>query len=36
MFLTIIIFFIILGIIVFVHEIGHFYTARKLGIGIEE
>jgi len=36
MFLTIIIFFLILGVIVFVHEIGHFYTARKLGIGVEE
>jgi len=36
MFLTIVIFFIILGIIVFVHELGHFYTARKLGIGVEE
>lgn len=36
MFLTIIIFFLILGVIVFVHELGHFYTARKLGIGVEE
>ena len=36
MFLTIIVFLVILSIIIFVHEIGHFYTARKLGIGVEE
>ncbi len=36
MILTIIIFFIVLGILVFVHELGHFYSARKLGVGVEE
>ena len=36
MILTLVIFFLILGVIVFVHELGHFYTARKLGIGVEE
>lgn len=36
MILTIIIFFVVLGILVFVHELGHFYSARKLGVGVEE
>ncbi len=36
MLLTIIVFIIVLGILVFVHELGHFFTARKLGIGVEE
>ena len=36
MILSIVTFIIVLGIIVFVHEIGHFYTAKKLGIGVEE
>lgn len=36
MLLSIITFLIVLGVIVFVHEIGHFYTAIKLGVGVEE
>jgi regulator of sigma E protease len=36
MLITIIVFLLVLSIIVFVHEIGHFYTAIKLGIGVEE
>ena len=36
MLITIIVFIIVLGILVFVHELGHFYTARKLGVGVEE
>lgn len=36
MLITIIVFLIVLSVIVFVHEIGHFYTAIKLGIGVEE
>lgn len=36
MFLTIITFIIILGILVFAHELGHFLVARKLGVKAEE
>ncbi len=36
MLIIIVAFLIILSIVVFVHEIGHFYTAIKLGIGVEE
>lgn len=36
MFFTIVIFIIVLGLIVFVHELGHFYSAKKLGIGVDE
>jgi regulator of sigma E protease len=36
MFLTIIIFIIILGILVFVHEFGHFVIAKKSGMQVEE
>lgn len=36
MLVTILVFLVVLSIIVFVHEVGHFYTARKLGIGVEE
>ena len=36
MFLTIITFVIILGFLVFVHELGHFITARKTGTKAEE
>src|SRR3989338_8319242 len=32
MFTTIIIFIIILGILIFVHELGHFWVAKKLGL----
>lgn len=36
MFLTIIIFLLILSLLVFAHELGHFLTARKFGIKVEE
>ncbi|MFH1838038.1 MAG: RIP metalloprotease RseP [Candidatus Kuenenbacteria bacterium] len=36
MFLTIIIFILILGLLVLVHELGHFVIARKMGVGVEE
>lgn len=36
MFTTIIIFILILGLLVFVHELGHFWTARKFGVKAEE
>jgi regulator of sigma E protease len=34
--LTVIIFIAILGILIFVHELGHFLTARRNGIAAEE
>ncbi len=34
--MTILIFLIILGILVFVHELGHFLTAKKAGVAVEE
>jgi len=33
---TIIIFLVVLSILVFVHELGHFYTARKFGVKCDE
>ena len=36
MILTIIVFFLILQLLVFVHEWGHFITARRSGIAVEE
>lgn len=36
MVLTIIAFIIILGILIFVHEFGHFMIARRLGVRVEE
>ncbi len=36
MFLTILIFIIILGLLVFVHEFGHFWVAKKSGMMIKE
>ncbi len=36
MFFTIIIFIFILGLIVFVHELGHFLAARRAGIPVKE
>src|SRR3954471_5087315 len=36
MFTTILIFIIILGILVFVHEFGHFIVARKSGMKVDE
>jgi len=35
-FVTIIIFIAILSLLVFVHELGHFWTARRFGIGVSE
>jgi regulator of sigma E protease len=34
--MTIIVFVLVLGLLVFVHELGHFVSARKLGVGVEE
>lgn len=36
MFLTIIIFLVVLSVLVFVHELGHFFVARKLGVKAKE
>src|SRR3989344_1288959 len=36
MILTIIVFIVVLSILVFVHEFGHFIVAKKLGMGVEE
>jgi regulator of sigma E protease len=36
MFLTIIIFILILGLLIFVHEFGHFIIAKRAGIKVEE
>ncbi|MFA4937269.1 MAG: RIP metalloprotease RseP [Patescibacteria group bacterium] len=36
MLLTIIVFIAILAVLVLAHEAGHFYTARKLGVQVEE
>ncbi|MFW5888379.1 MAG: RIP metalloprotease RseP [Patescibacteria group bacterium] len=36
MFSTIIIFILVLSVLVFVHEFGHFWTARKFGVKAEE
>ena len=36
MFLTLITFIFILGLLVFVHELGHFVTAKRAGVKIEE
>ncbi|MFH2136092.1 MAG: RIP metalloprotease RseP [Patescibacteria group bacterium] len=36
MLLTIIVFILILGLLVFVHELGHFVAARKSGVKVEE
>lgn len=33
---TLIIFILVLSLLVFVHELGHFYTARKLGVRADE
>lgn len=33
---TLLVFLVILGILVFVHEFGHFIVAKKLGVGVEE
>lgn len=36
MLLPIIIFGLIISVLVLIHEFGHFYTAKRLGIGVEE
>ncbi|MFH1233211.1 MAG: RIP metalloprotease RseP [Patescibacteria group bacterium] len=36
MFLTIIVFILVLSVLVFVHELGHFFVARKFKVGVEE
>ncbi len=36
MLLTIITFILVLSLLVFVHELGHFFTARRFGIKAEE
>lgn len=36
MFLTLVAFLLVLSLIVFVHELGHFWTARKFGVKAEE
>lgn len=36
MLFTIIVFFLILGLLVFVHELGHFVAARKNGVAVHE
>lgn len=36
MLLTAIVFIVILSVLVLVHELGHYYTARKLGVKVEE
>ena len=36
MIITILLFVLILGVIVFFHELGHFITAKKYGMGVEE
>ena len=36
MIITILIFILILGLLVFVHELGHFVTAKKSGVRVEE
>ncbi len=36
MILTIIVFVLVLGLLIFVHEFGHFITARKMGVRAEE
>lgn len=34
--LTVLLFIVVLSSLVFIHEFGHFFTARKLGVGVEE
>lgn len=33
---TLIVFILVLGVLIFVHELGHFLSAKKLGVGVEE
>jgi len=34
--MTVIIFLAILGVLVLVHELGHFLAAKAMGVGVEE
>lgn len=34
--LTVLVFIILLGVLILVHELGHFWAARRLGVGVEE
>lgn len=34
--ISILVFLVVLSLLVFVHEFGHFWTAKKLGMGVEE
>jgi len=36
MFLTIVVFILVIGLLIFVHEFGHFITAKRAGIKVEE
>lgn len=36
MFITILVFILVLGVLVFVHELGHFLVAKKIGVRVEE
>ncbi|MYJ78069.1 MAG: RIP metalloprotease RseP, partial [Caldilineaceae bacterium SB0670_bin_27] len=36
MFLTIVSFFLLLGLLIFFHELGHYLVARRNGIEVEE
>ena len=36
MILTIIVFILILGVLIFAHELGHFISAKKAGVKVEE
>lgn len=36
MFLTLIVIIVVLSILIFIHELGHFFSARKAGVAIEE
>jgi len=36
MLLTVLVFFLILSVLVLVHEAGHFFVAKRLGIKVEE
>ena len=36
MFITIVVFILVLGLLIFVHELGHFIMARRAGVKVEE
>src|SRR3990172_2970894 len=36
MFLTILVFVLVLGVLIFVHELGHFLSAKRVGLTVEE